>query len=152
MMPEAILTLCWCLPTTVVRAFFGDAETNAGTTAATSPWPGRFDQGLMAWSSWPGHRTLYPPDAQLGRVEGDAVGHGNLLFLAIAAPWHIMAGMRNEHFFWFYFVNEHFLRFIGKRYPVDYNRVPFLSYWLLHLVWLFHGALAFPYSAESDPG
>jgi 4-amino-4-deoxy-L-arabinose transferase-like glycosyltransferase len=35
---------------------------------------------------------------------------GLLLFLVIAAPWHILAGIRNPHFFWFYFVNEHFMR------------------------------------------
>src|ERR1044071_10077183 len=46
-----------------------------------------------------------------------------LVFLAIAAPWHVLAGLRNpaqgeaRGFFWFYFVNEHFLRFLKKRYP-----------------------------------
>jgi hypothetical protein len=69
---------------------------------------------------------------------------GLLLFLVIAAPWHIMAGVRNPHFFWFYFVNEHFLRFLGKRYPVDYNKVPALLYWSLHLVWLFPWSLYLP--------
>ena len=42
---------------------------------------------------------------------------GPLLFLAIAAPWHMLAGLRNDRFFWFYFVNEHFLRFLGKHQP-----------------------------------
>jgi len=69
---------------------------------------------------------------------------GLLLFLAIAAPWHLFAGVRNPHFFWFYFVNEHFLRFLGKRYPADYNKVPTLLYWSLHLVWLFPWSLYFP--------
>ncbi len=69
---------------------------------------------------------------------------GTLLFLAIAAPWHILAGIRNPHFFWFYFVNEHFLRFLGKRYPVDYNKLPASLYWLLHLVWLFPWSLYLP--------
>lgn len=69
---------------------------------------------------------------------------GSALFLAIAAPWHLLAGFRNEHFFWFYFVNEHFLRFFGKRYPIDYGKMPFLSYWLLHLVWLFPWSVGFP--------
>ena len=65
---------------------------------------------------------------------------GFLLYLAIAAPWHILAGLANPdqghpvgnhptlgnvHGFWyFYFVNEHFLRFLGQRYPHDYNRLP----------------------------
>jgi 4-amino-4-deoxy-L-arabinose transferase-like glycosyltransferase len=78
---------------------------------------------------------------------------GGLLFLAIAAPWHILAGLRNTNgalnghthgFFWFYFVNEHFLRFLGKRYPVDYNKLPGYLFWSLHLVWLFPWALFAP--------
>ena len=85
---------------------------------------------------------------------------GLLLFLAIAAPWHILAGianpgqghpignhptMGNVHGFWyFYFVNEHFLRFLGQRFPHDYNRLPFAAYWLLHLVWLFPWSLFLP--------
>ncbi|MGA7511692.1 MAG: glycosyltransferase family 39 protein [Candidatus Sulfotelmatobacter sp.] len=75
---------------------------------------------------------------------------GLALFLAIAAPWHILAGLRNpgtaEHhgFFWFYFVNEHFLRFLGKRYPRDYSKLPAALYWTLHLVWLFPWSLYLP--------
>ncbi|MDE3187309.1 MAG: glycosyltransferase family 39 protein [Acidobacteriota bacterium] len=85
---------------------------------------------------------------------------GLLLYLAIAAPWHILAGlanpdqghpvgnhptMGNVHGFWyFYFINEHFLRFLGQRFPHDYNRLPFAAYWLLHLVWLFPWSLFLP--------
>jgi 4-amino-4-deoxy-L-arabinose transferase-like glycosyltransferase len=75
---------------------------------------------------------------------------GLLLFLAIAAPWHILAGLRNtgaadgHGFFWFYFINEHVLRFLGRRIPRDYNKLPSYLYWSLHLVWLFPWALFFP--------
>jgi 4-amino-4-deoxy-L-arabinose transferase-like glycosyltransferase len=75
---------------------------------------------------------------------------GLALFLAIAAPWHILAGLRNpgtaEHhgFFWFYFVNEHYLRFLGRRYPRDYSKLPATLYWTLHLVWLFPWSLYLP--------
>jgi len=75
---------------------------------------------------------------------------GSLLFLAIAAPWHILAGLRNtggmngHGFFWFYFINEHVLRFLGRRIPMDYNKLPGYLYWSLHLVWLFPWALLFP--------
>ena len=72
---------------------------------------------------------------------------GTLLFLAIAAPWHILAGLRNTQgmdghgFFWFYFINEHVLRFLGRRIPRDYNKLPGYLYWTLHLVWLFPWSL-----------
>jgi len=85
---------------------------------------------------------------------------GFLLFLLIAAPWHILAGLRNPdqghpvgnipmpgnvHGFWyFYFLNEHVFRFLGTRYPHDYNRMPALWYWLAHLVWIFPWSLFFP--------
>jgi 4-amino-4-deoxy-L-arabinose transferase-like glycosyltransferase len=85
---------------------------------------------------------------------------GILLFLAIAAPWHILAGIRNpgaghpvgnipspgnvHGFFYFYFINEQVLRFLGKRYPVDYNKLPFVLYWSLHLVWLFPWSIFLP--------
>jgi len=64
------------------------------------------------------------------------------VFLAIAAPWHILAALRNpaagqsRGFLWFYFVNEQFLRYVGKRYPMDYGKVPLLLFWGLLLVWL----------------
>jgi len=75
---------------------------------------------------------------------------GILLFLAIAAPWHILAGLRNtggangHGFFWFYFINEHVLRFLGRRIPRDYNKLPTTLYWSLHLVWLFPWSLFAP--------
>ena len=70
----------------------------------------------------------------------------------IAAPWHILAAVDNpptfafslhsgpgeyRGFFWFYFFNEHLLRFLNLRYPRDYNTVPRVWFWLLNLVWIF---------------
>ena len=75
---------------------------------------------------------------------------GTLLFLLIAAPWHLLAGYRNHGFFWFYFVNEHFLRFLGKRYPRDYNKLPAYLYWSLHLVWLFPWSMYFPLALKDS--
>lgn len=69
---------------------------------------------------------------------------GILVFLLVGAPWHILAGIRNHGFFWFYFINEQFLRFLGERYPHDYNKLPPVLYWGLHLVWLFPWSLYFP--------
>ena len=84
---------------------------------------------------------------------------GALIFLAIAAPWHILATLRmppylnftmhsgpGEYhgFFWFYFMNEHVLRFLNLRYPRDYNTVPRPAFWGLHLLWLFPWSVYFP--------
>ena len=84
---------------------------------------------------------------------------GILLLLAIAAPWHVVATLRNppyfdftmhsergsyHGFFWFYFINEQVLRFLNLRYPRDYNTVPRLYFWLFHLLWLFPFSLYFP--------
>jgi 4-amino-4-deoxy-L-arabinose transferase-like glycosyltransferase len=72
------------------------------------------------------------------------LGTGLLLFLAIAAPWHILASLRNPRFFWFYFINEHVMRFLGKRIPHDYNKQDNSLYWSLHLIWLFPWSLYLP--------
>jgi len=47
-------------------------------------------------------------------------------------------------FFWFYFLNEHVLRFLNLRYPRDYNTVPRLYFWLFHLLWLFPWSFYLP--------
>src|SRR5690349_4822126 len=72
--------------------------------------------------------------------------------LVIAAPWHVLATLRNppylafsfhsgpgeyRGFFWFYFFNEHLLRFLNLRYPRDYNTVPRALFWLLNFAWWF---------------
>lgn len=84
---------------------------------------------------------------------------GAFVILVIAAPWHVLATLRlppyfaftmhsgpGEYhgFFWFYFINEHVLRFLNLRYPRDYNTVPRPAFWLLHLLWLFPWSAFFP--------
>jgi 4-amino-4-deoxy-L-arabinose transferase-like glycosyltransferase len=65
-----------------------------------------------------------------------------LIFLAIAAPWHILAALRNpgegtvRGFLWFYFVNEQFLRYLGRRVPAGYDTVPLLIFWGLTVLWV----------------
>ena len=108
-------------------------------------------KGLVALVLVFGALALYLPLAgefRLWRRLHPALGSG--LLLAVAAPWHILAGLRNRHgadghgFFWFYFVNEHLLRFLGRRSPPDYNKLPTLAYWSLHLVWLFPWSFFLP--------
>jgi 4-amino-4-deoxy-L-arabinose transferase-like glycosyltransferase len=86
----------------------------------------------------------------------------SLIFLLIAAPWHILAGLANptqghpgkisfsgghwsvpqptdgnvHGWTWFYFINEHLLRYLNLRVPRDYDTVPLLLFWGLVLVWL----------------
>jgi 4-amino-4-deoxy-L-arabinose transferase-like glycosyltransferase len=88
---------------------------------------------------------------------------GALIVLAVAAPWHILATLRNPPYFawtlhsgpgqyhgflWDYFVNEQLLRFLNRRYPRDYNTVPRLEFWLFHLIWLFPWSVYFPAVAK----
>jgi hypothetical protein len=88
---------------------------------------------------------------------------GALIVLLIAAPWHVLATLRNppylyfsmrsvpgeyHGFFWFYFFNEHLLRFLNLRYPHDYDTVPRLYFWLFHLLWLFPWSVYLPATAR----
>ncbi len=85
------------------------------------------------------------------------------LAFMIAAPWHILATMRNppyfdftmhsgpgqyRGFFWFYFFNEHILRFMNLRYPRDYNTVSRPLFWAFHMLWLFPWSVYFPAVAK----
>ncbi len=73
------------------------------------------------------------------------------IFLAIAAPWHILVGLKTPGFFWFYFINEHFLRAMGARYPQDYGSVPLLYWWAAHLAWFFPWSAFLPYVLRELP-
>jgi hypothetical protein len=88
---------------------------------------------------------------------------GLLIALLIAAPWHILAALRNPPYFdftmhsapgeyhgflWFFFINEQLLRFLNLRSPRDYDTVPRLYFWLFHLLWLFPWSVYFPAVAK----
>jgi 4-amino-4-deoxy-L-arabinose transferase-like glycosyltransferase len=88
---------------------------------------------------------------------------GFCIALLIAAPWHILATLRNPPYFyfslhsgpgeyhgflWYFFINEQLLRFLNMRYPRDYNTVPRLWFWLFHFLWLFPWSVYFPAVAE----
>ena len=85
-----------------------------------------------------------------------------LVFLGIAAPWHILIALANptqghpasvayhaghwqvplptdgnvHGWLWFYFVNEQLLRYLNLRVPRDYDTVPLWLFWDLCIVWL----------------
>jgi 4-amino-4-deoxy-L-arabinose transferase-like glycosyltransferase len=84
---------------------------------------------------------------------------GLLIILLIAAPWHILATIRNPPYFsfsmkslpgeyhgfwWFFFINEQLLRFLNLRYPRDYDTVPRSLFWLFNLIWLFPWSVYLP--------
>jgi 4-amino-4-deoxy-L-arabinose transferase-like glycosyltransferase len=88
-----------------------------------------------------------------------------LIIITIAAPWHVLATIRNppyfdftmhsergqyHGFFWFFFINEQLLRFLNRRFPHDYNTVPRVYFWLFHLLWLFPWSVYLPAVAKLE--
>jgi 4-amino-4-deoxy-L-arabinose transferase-like glycosyltransferase len=73
------------------------------------------------------------------------------IFLALAAPWHILAGLRTPGFFWAFFINEHVNRALGTRLPHDYGAVPLWAWWSAHLVWLFPWSFFVPLAVRELP-
>jgi 4-amino-4-deoxy-L-arabinose transferase-like glycosyltransferase len=81
-----------------------------------------------------------------------------VVFLAIAAPWHILAALRTPAialpsgvglpatggWAWFYLFNEHIARFLGRRIPHDYGQVPIPLFWLLTALWIMPWAIFLP--------
>jgi len=56
---------------------------------------------------------------------------GALVFLIIAAPWHILVQHANVEFFHFYFIEQQFLRYLtlyAKRYQPDWFFIPILLF------------------------
>lgn len=51
-----------------------------------------------------------------------------VLFLVLSLPWHILASIQEPGFGWFYFINEHVLRFLDLRLPRDYYTGPWYFY------------------------
>jgi hypothetical protein len=64
---------------------------------------------------------------------------GTLLFLTITAPWHILMAMKHPEFLDFYFIHEHFERFLTDEHKrtapwwffIAITAVGALPYWLL---------------------
>ena len=80
------------------------------------------------------------------------------VFLFIAAPWHILAALRNPAiplpaatglpatagWAWFYLYNEHIARFLSKRIPHDYGLTPVCLFWLYLALWIMPWAIFLP--------
>lgn len=152
--PDALLSLLLAL-TLYLQLRAMDPGCRAPRLHAYGAWAALacavLTKGLVAlvfvFGAWVVYLVLTRDFTRLHRLR---TGSGLLLLLAIAAPWHVLAALRypetpgHHGFLWFYFVNEHLLRFLGRREPRDYNKLPALAYWLLHLVWLFPWSLFAP--------
>ena len=66
------------------------------------------------------------------------------VFFIIAAPWHLAASLVEPAFAWFYFVNEHVLRFLGQREPHDYYAGPWWYYLPRMVIYLFPWSFLLP--------
>ncbi len=76
---------------------------------------------------------------------------GCLIFLVIVVPWHFLAAVRNEHFLWFHFINEQVYRYLGLRYPKDYDTVPLPVFYALHGIWIFPWTFCLPAAVKYIP-
>jgi 4-amino-4-deoxy-L-arabinose transferase-like glycosyltransferase len=80
-----------------------------------------------------------------------------LVFVVLAAPWHILAALANpaqgsvRGFLWFYFVNEHVRRFLGTREPPGFETVPLFIFWGLLLAWLLPWSVFLPQALRNVP-
>jgi hypothetical protein len=67
---------------------------------------------------------------------------GLAVLVVTALPWHLLAAIQNppsgeaKGWFWFYFINDQINRYLNKRIPRDYDKVPLGMFWSLLVVWL----------------
>jgi 4-amino-4-deoxy-L-arabinose transferase-like glycosyltransferase len=106
--------------------------------------------------------TRRNPGAVLTRIKQLHPISSAAVFLLIATPWHILIALANptqghpgnltfthhhwsvplptdanvHGWLWFYFINEHLLRYLNLRVPRDYDTVPLYLFWGLLLIWL----------------
>lgn len=77
---------------------------------------------------------------------------GILVFLGVAAPWHLLASKAHPEFAWFYFVHEHFERYLSTvhdRYEPPWYFIPVLLGGLLPWTLFLPQALRSAWRAES---
>lgn len=67
-----------------------------------------------------------------------------LIFCMIAVPWHLAASLSEPIFAWFYFINEHVLRFLGKREPNDCHTGAWWYYLPRMAIYLFPWSFLLP--------
>ena len=81
------------------------------------------------------------------------LGKGIAVLLAVTAPWFILVSLRNPEFFHFFFIHEHFERFLTKvhsRYQPPWYFIPMLLVGMLP--WTFMMFAALPGALRGEPG
>ena len=70
---------------------------------------------------------------------------GIALFLALVLPWHLLAAWKNPGFFWFYVVDNQFLRFLNRRAYIEEDvRLTTPGFLVNVLIWTFPWSLVLP--------
>jgi 4-amino-4-deoxy-L-arabinose transferase-like glycosyltransferase len=59
------------------------------------------------------------PRTLFARLRHLSTAWGLAIIVAVAGPWHLLAGQRNPGFLWDYFVNQHLLFFFDQKLPRD---------------------------------
>ncbi|WP_129127135.1 glycosyltransferase family 39 protein [Geomonas oryzae] len=80
---------------------------------------------------------------------------GIMLFLAVAAPWFVVVCQRNPEFFQFFFIHEHFERFLTKvhhRYQPFWYFIPILFGFMIPWSFFIPAALRGFWRERSVPG
>jgi 4-amino-4-deoxy-L-arabinose transferase-like glycosyltransferase len=74
---------------------------------------------------------------------------GSMLFLILTVPWHLSMAWQHTGFLWYYFINEQFLRFLGRRDPIDYTTLPVPVFLAILLLWLVPWSAYLPLAVQT---
>lgn len=69
---------------------------------------------------------------------------GVAIVAVVLLPWHVLLAWRDPEFLPFYLGHEHFARFLGRRYPVNFSPLSVPAFWISTLLWLFPWFLFLP--------
>jgi 4-amino-4-deoxy-L-arabinose transferase-like glycosyltransferase len=74
---------------------------------------------------------------------------GATIVALVLVPWHLLLAARDPDFLRFYLVNEHLLRFVNAREPLDYTSLSIPGFWLATALWFLPWSLFLPAALAS---